>query len=234
MPRPLFSLSPRLKLCAVFVRNGRTVIDVGTDHAYLPIWLIKSGKTPRAVACDINMGPLEFARRHAAVYEVEDSLRLVQSDGLSALSPLDGDDIIIAGMGGELMLHIINSTPWLLNLDKRLILQPMSAQDKLRIGLRRKGYQVMAERACEDSGKVYSAFVAKYIGDLPNADVLYPYMGHLCPGDNAVKLYATKIAHELMKKLRGAEHTSDTQVAKELNTILKALKEKYSIDSGEK
>lgn len=64
--RPLFSLGPRLALCAALVREGSPLCDVGTDHAYLPIWLLKTGKTPRALACDINPGPLEAARRDGA------------------------------------------------------------------------------------------------------------------------------------------------------------------------
>ena len=83
--RPLCSLGPRLALCAALVREGSPLCDVGTDHAYLPIWLLKTGKVPRALACDINPGPLEAARRDGAKYEVGEALSFRLSDGLRAV-----------------------------------------------------------------------------------------------------------------------------------------------------
>ena len=93
---PLYTLSPRLAACASLLRPGRALIDVGTDHAYLPIWLLKAGLIPQAVACDVKPGPLKAAQRHAKLYQVGEELRLVLSDGLQALGPADGDDIVIA------------------------------------------------------------------------------------------------------------------------------------------
>ena len=78
MPRPLFTLSPRLATCGALVRAGSPLIDVGTDHAYLPIWLLRTGAVPRAVCCDINPGPLRSAEHHARQYHTEDRLRLVR------------------------------------------------------------------------------------------------------------------------------------------------------------
>ena len=92
--RPLFSLGPRLALCAALVREGSPLCDVGTDHAYLPIWLLKTGKVPRALACDINPGPLEAARRDGAKYEVGEELSFRLSDGLRAVLPLTQTAVI--------------------------------------------------------------------------------------------------------------------------------------------
>ena len=102
--RPLFSLGPRLALCAALVREGSPLCDVGTDHAYLPIWLLKTGKVPRALACDINPGPLEAARRDGAKYEVGEELSFRLSDGLRAVLPQEAGDVVLAGMGGELKI----------------------------------------------------------------------------------------------------------------------------------
>lgn len=231
MTRPLYTLGPRLEACAKLVRPGRALIDVGTDHAYLPIWLIQTGIIPRAVACDINPGPLDAARRHGERYRVEEKLRLVLSDGLRELRPEDGDDIVIAGMGGELILRIIRETGWLCGgpvcREKRLILQPMTMADKLRLGLWELGFQVLEEQAVEDAGKVYSAFAAAHVGNLPPPHSLYPYMGELSPGGQAVQKYAEKTVRGLMNQLQGAEHGGDRQTADKLRGIVEEIREKY-------
>lgn len=226
--RPLYTLGPRLAACAALVRPGRSLVDVGTDHAYLPIWLLKTGKIPRATACDINAGPLEAARRHARLYQAEEGLRLVRGDGLRELGPEDGEDIVAAGMGGELILRIVCETPWLRNREKRLVLQPMSAAVVLRQGLWEQGFQVLEERAVEDGGKVYSAFSAQYIEEPPPVGRLYPYMGKLEPEEPAARLYAAKVLRGLRNQLQGVEHQGCQQAAEELRELMREIGEKYS------
>lgn len=231
MPRPLFTLSPRLAVCAGLVRPGSPLIDVGTDHAYLPIWLIRSGVVPRAVCCDINPGPLASARRHARQYHAEDRLRLVLSDGLTALHSEDGDDIVMAGMGGELILQMVSLAPWLRNPDKRLILQPMSAAGELRAGLWALGFPISVERAVIDRGKVYSAFCTQYQGELPPVDPLYIAMGRLSPGGPAVHQYAVKTVRRLMDQLRGTEARGEDGGG--LRQLIHQIAQQYPLDSGE-
>ena len=232
MSRPLYKLSPRLAVCASLVRPGRVLIDVGTDHAYLPIWLLKAGIIPRAVASDVNLGPLEAARRHARRYQVGAELRLVQSDGLQRLGPMDGDDIVIAGMGGELILRLVARVGWLRNPGKRLILQPMSAPGKLREGLWELGFPIIREEAVRDGGKVYSAFAVSYVGELPPMMPLYNSMGRLTPGEPAVSAYAVKTVRELMQRLRGAEHQGDSESAQSLRREIEEIARKYPIETG--
>lgn len=221
-------LGPRLALCARLVREGAAVADIGTDHGYLPIWLIQTGKIPGAVAGDVNSGPLETARRNARRGGVEDRLRLVLGDGLEGVGPEDADDVVIAGMGGELILRIISGADWLRDPEKRLVLQPMSAADKLRVGLWRLGFQVIEEYAVEDGGKVYSAFSARYAGELPPYERIYPYMGALRPEDPAAERYAVKTARGLMNQLRGAEHEGNRERAEELREIIGEIAVKFS------
>ena len=233
MSRPLYTLSPRLAACAGLLRPGRALIDVGTDHAYLPIWLLKAGIIPRAVACDVNPGPLKAARRHAQLYQVgEEALRLVISDGLEALTPADGDDIVIAGMGGELILRIVADADWLRLPGKRLVLQPMSAAGKLREGLWEMGFPIIREEAVRDSGKVYSAFAVSYVGELPLVPPLYITMGRLTPGEPAVSAYAVKTVRELTKRLQGAEHQGDLDAAQSLRREIEEIARKYSMEPG--
>ena len=227
MARPLFQLSPRLALCANLVREGSVLCDVGTDHAYLPIHLLKSGKIPRAIASDINPGPLASAASNAEKYGAEENLTLRLSDGLRKIGPEEADDIVIAGMGGELILRIIAETPWLLQGEKRLILQPMSSVGELRIGLRDLGFAVLEEQAAEDAGKVYSAFTVVFSETAPETDEWYPYMGKLRPGEEAVKRYAEKVLRELRNRLKGAERGQGEQSPEELLHIIQGIEARY-------
>lgn len=214
-------------LCARLLRPGRTVADIGTDHGYLPIWLIRTGAVPGAVASDINPGPLDAARRHGEMYGAGDRLRLVLGDGLSGLGPEDAEDIVIAGMGGELILHIIDGAPWLKCADKRLVLQPMSAADKLRAGLWERGFAVIKELAARENGKVYSAFSAVYRGELGETDSIYPYMGRLEPGTEGVSAYADKVLRGLRNSLAGAEHDGRGDEAQRLRGIIGEIEREY-------
>ncbi len=223
----LFSLGPRLALCAQLVRPGRALIDVGTDHAYLPIWLLLSGKSPRAVACDVNPGPLESAARHANQYGVADRLALVRSDGLKKLGPEDGDEIVIAGMGGELILEIVSQASWLRDPAKRLVLQPMSNPGRLRLGLSALGFQVLEEFPAQDSGKIYSAFSVVYAGQPHPAGELYPYMGRLTPGGKDVEKYGEKVILGLKKQALGAGHRGDKEKQETLENVIQEIQRQY-------
>ena len=218
--RPLFSLGPRLALCAALVREGSPLCDVGTDHAYLPIWLLKTGKVPRALACDINPGPLEAARRDGAKYEVGEELSFRLSDGLRAVSPQEAGDVVLAGMGGELILRIVGETPWLRDGAKRLVLQPMSSVAEL-------GFQVLQEQAVVDGGKVYSAFSAAYQGAPVENGSLYPYLGKLIPGAPHVEDYARKVLRSLEAQRQGALHQGDSQRAAQLGELLSQIGQTY-------
>lgn len=227
MSRPLFQLGPRLALCAKLVRRGDKVADVGTDHGYLPIWLLKSGWIKSAVALDINPGPLESARHNGKRYGLGREISYRLSDGLEKICPEEADDIVIAGMGGELILRIIEETPWLKDPDKLLVLQPMSSVPELRIGLRELGFQILVEQAVWDAGKVYSAFSASYIGEKPETNSLYPYLGNLQPGAPCVELYAQKVLRELSNQAAGAAHLGEKARGKELQALMDAIVEKY-------
>ena len=126
-----FSIDERLSLCASFVRPGTRLADIGTDHGYLPIRLSLDGKIESAVAADIRVKPLKSAESNIQKYGVT-NIKTVLSDGLQNISPEDAYDIVIAGMGGELIAAIIENTPWICEGNRRLILQPMTRADSLR------------------------------------------------------------------------------------------------------
>ena len=225
--RPLFSLGPRLALCARLVRAGSPLCDVGCDHAYLPIWLLKSGKIPRALAVDVNPGPLEAARRDGEKYGVGEALSFRLSDGLCSVAPQEAGDVSLAGMGGELILRIVAQAPWLRDPSKRLVIQPMSSVPQLREGLRELGFAVLEEHAVEDGGKVYSAFAAQYAGAPVETGPLYPWMGKLAPGGPWVREYAQKVRCSLEAQRQGAAHTGRGQEAARLAALIEGIESTY-------
>lgn len=157
-------LSNRLMSAVGFVRGG-FLADVGTDHAHLPVYLYKLGKIRGAVAADINEGPLERARVNIAAYGAAEGIQTVLSDGLQKLEDYRPDDIVIFGMGGELIIRIIDDAKWVRNANIRLILQPMTKQEEVRTYLMENGFFIADEVLSEDDGKIYQTICAAYDPD---------------------------------------------------------------------
>jgi len=159
-------LDPRLKCAAGMVRDGAIVADIGTDHAYLPVYLIQKGIAKFAVASDINKGPLERAKQSAEKYGVTDKMRFSLSDGLEGVHPeQEGvSDIVICGMGGELIARIIDDSEYTRREDVRLILQPMSSAYELREYMAGAGFDILDERLSRAAGKIYTCIFARYDG----------------------------------------------------------------------
>lgn len=146
-------LSPRLRRIADYVPPGATVVDVGTDHAYVPIWLLQEGVSRRAYGTDVKAGPLERARLDAERYDVLDRLTLWLCDGLALCPPEAVDTVILAGMGGETMMGILERSPWA--LEKRLILQPQTKWPELRRYMAERGLAVLDASLADDAGRIY-------------------------------------------------------------------------------
>lgn len=159
-------LDPRLEAAASFVEPGAVVADVGTDHAYLPLYLLETGAAHFAVASDINRGPLERAKQNAARAGMTSRMRFVLTDGLRDLDPgRDGvDHIMICGMGGELIARIIGDSDYVKKPGVRLILGPMSSPEELRKYLAGAGFRILDERLAESGGKRYAVILSVYDG----------------------------------------------------------------------
>lgn len=149
-------LSPRLQMVADFVPLCACAADIGTDHGYLPVWLLQRGVIQSAIAADIHAGPLANARQSAAAYDLEERFRFVQADGLQFSGAQAADVITIAGMGGETICTILAAAPWLRE-GRRLILQPQSKAAELADWLWRSGFTIEDAALCHDSGKRYLA-----------------------------------------------------------------------------
>lgn len=157
-------LNSRLCSAAGFVRQGALFADIGTDHAYLPLFLLESGRISHAVCSDVNAGPLESARRNVEAAGYSDSIDFYLTDGAAALSDLGVTDFAICGMGGELISDIIERAPYLADPKINLILQPMTRQAHLRSYLASHGFHVSDERYTYETGKYYVCLLANYTG----------------------------------------------------------------------
>ena len=207
-------LTPRLMTAVPFVRAGRLTADIGTDHAYLPIYLCETGKlmpVPAkngellcAIAADINQGPVERADMHIAAAGLTRSIRTVRTDGLSGLDAYDPDDIVIFGMGGELIASILAAAPWVRTVGKRLILQPMTHAEKLRAYLLEAGYAIVGETLSREGERIYQTICAEPVDGpetaaptLSSAELAVGQASHRVSDPEQKKLYAALIDRTL-------------------------------------
>jgi len=157
------TLSKRLLAIAQCVLPGARVADVGTDHGYIPAWLIQNEVCPFAIASDINEGPLSCARKTAQDAGVFAQLDFRLCAGLEAYEKDEMDCIIIAGMGGETTVKILKDARW--TREKRLVLQPQSKHEALRAWLGENGYKVSDARLVDDMGRIYIIYVVEGEGE---------------------------------------------------------------------
>lgn len=165
----MVKISNRLTTAAALVTQGYTLADVGTDHGYIPIYLLQQKKIPSAIAMDINEGPLERAKEHIALYGLQAYIQTRLSDGVAALKPGEVEAVLIAGMGGGLVMHILKDGEKVCQSAKELILQPQSEIEHVREFLREKGYTILAEDMVYEDGKFYPMMKVQYQGENENA-----------------------------------------------------------------
>lgn len=149
------SLSPRLAACCSFVHTGDRVADVGCDHGYLGIYLLKEGIAASVIASDVNEGPLQSALNNSEKYGVRDRMRFCLSDGVRNI-PQDFDVMVCAGMGADTMISILEAAPWLKNDAYRLILQCQSKTPMLRQYLSENGWCIRKETVVRDGRFLYT------------------------------------------------------------------------------
>ena len=146
-------LSPRLRACCNFITPGHRVADVGTDHGYLGIWLLREGICPSVIAADIGEGPLSAAKANAQRFGLADKMQFCLSDGVQDI-PRDFDTLVIAGMGAQTMIHILENAPWLSG--RTMVLQPQNKANLLRAWLSQKGWHIRREQLVRDGRFIYA------------------------------------------------------------------------------
>ena len=152
-------MDKRLVTCAKLC-TGDFVCDVGTDHGYLPCFMIKENMCKKALACDVAPLPLKSAEEHIRREGLSDRIGTVLSDGLDNVPQEGITDVVMAGMGGELIARLLEKCPWVKN-GVNLVLQPMTKWDVLRKWLYDNGFEVKKELACTEGQFAYSVIQAK-------------------------------------------------------------------------
>ena len=155
-------ISKRLELVASFVPQGTILLDVGSDHAYLPIELVERGQIEGAIAGEVVEGPYQSAVKNVEAHGLKEKIQVRLANGLAAFEGTDQVSVItIAGMGGRLIARILEEGLYKLANVGRLILQPNNREDDLRIWLQENGFQIVAESILEEAGKFYEILVVE-------------------------------------------------------------------------
>ena len=225
-------ISKRLEAVASFVEQGSVIADVGCDHGYIPIYLYQKGMIPKAIAMDVNKGPLERAEIHIREYGLGEYITTRLSDGVCALKPNEADAVVIAGMGGALMEKIIEEGEETLKSVSYLILQPQSEIQKVRKYLRENDFKIIEEKMVFEDGKYYPMMKAVPSSNISkNENKLYDRFGeYLLETKNPV--LEKYLKHQLIKNeqiLKGLFEYADSQkiriseLTEDRNLIMQAL-----------
>lgn len=185
------TLSPRLAATASLVVGGGNIVDVGTDHAYLPAYLILTNKIPSAIAADIRKSPLLNANDTAIKYKLEKKIDLRLSDGLKEIKPEEVKEIVFAGMGGTLIAEKLRECPWAKDGNHHFIFQPQSRANDLREYLYSNGFTINKELAVSERDRYYIALDAYYTGEVKEYTLSDCFLGKL-PETAEAKAYLKK------------------------------------------
>jgi tRNA (adenine22-N1)-methyltransferase len=157
-------LTPRLQAIADSINGYEILADIGTDHAFLPIYLMQNGKIANAIATDINKGPIDIANERISKFKLENKIETRQGNGLTVIAPNEADAIVIAGMGGMLIAEIIEQSMSVARAAKILVMQPMLDSGKLRRYLLQSGFEIFDEELAKEDRKIYEIIWARYTG----------------------------------------------------------------------
>ena len=223
-------LTDRLLKIASLVDEGKKVADIGTDHGYIPVYLLNKGIVPFAILADINKGPLENALKEVRHNKLSDKTDLRLGSGIEVLNKGEVDEIIIAGMGGILISELLEAKKEVSHFVDKLILQPMQAQEELRKYLLNNGYEILDEVLVKEDFRVYEIIVAKYTGkNTIVEDTIYYEVGKklIENNDPLLKEFIDKKIYKynsIIEKLEGKNGEAIDKKRNESKTMIEKLK----------
>ncbi|KGG79488.1 SAM-dependent methyltransferase [Caloranaerobacter azorensis H53214] len=209
-------LSPRLKAIVDYVENNSFVADIGTDHAYIPVYLVENNISKKVIASDVNKGPLENAKKYVDLKRLSHRINLRLGDGIKILKPNEVDTVIIAGMGGLLIKKILEEGNEIAETIDNFILQPMIASDELRKYLIRHNYKIIDEKLVKEGDKIYEIMLVRHGKDNISDEIYFEI------GEKLVENKDPLLKELIQKKLR------------EIENILQKIRINESIKAQEK
>ena len=219
-------ISNRLLLCAAMVPPGSRVADVGTDHGYLAVYLLQNGICPFVTAADLREQPLQKARENAARFGVSGRMQFLLSDGLQDIPRDAADTIVMAGMGGDLIVRILQAAPWVCDARYTLILQPQSAGQALRQYLSEHGFAIDREALAQDGHFLYTVLRARK-GAMPP---LTPGQQYATPqllqeGGALLPKYLARLESALTGTVQGLQKADEPEKLRYYQTALAEIRD---------
>lgn len=217
-------------LCVIsHIPFGTGLIDVGTDHGYLPIELLRRGYQGCLYASDIRSGPLQAAVRSAQEAGLEDCIEFRLADGLDGCDPDTVDTIVIAGMGGDTICGILDRAEWCMDPRYTLVLQPMTRAEVLRYWLINNEFEILEEDLAEDAGILYSVLTARFGGCTRlNEAELYTGSCSMLHGHSLFPGFLDRQIHRFRQMQQGMEAAATRETSGRsaiLQTVLSQLEE---------
>jgi tRNA (adenine22-N1)-methyltransferase len=209
-------LSRRLETIASFVPEGSAVADIGTDHGYIPIHLVQEGKAKHAIAMDVRKGPLLRAQAHIHEAGLEAHVEVRLSDGLLKLEQNEADCVVIAGMGGELIIHILEEGRGLWEGIPHWVLSPHSELDKVRRFLEEQEFFTWRETMIKEEGKFYTVMGinrTNKAGEKDEREISYRYGRSLIESKDPVLKEYLKKEEEQLEQIMSGLSESQTEAA---------------------
>ena len=222
-------LTDRLLKIASLVDKDKRIADIGTDHGYIPVYLLNQNKIQYAILGDVNKGPLENAKKEVMRNKLQDKVDLRLGSGIEVLKENEVDEIIIAGMGGMLINNLLKANEKVAHTTEKLILQPMQAPEELRMFLYQNGYKILDEHLVREEHRLYEITVCKYEGLPPQEiDPIYYEIGQKLIENNDPLLTdfienKIRINQNVLKKLEGKEGQSIVDKRAALNKKIDTL-----------
>jgi tRNA (adenine22-N1)-methyltransferase len=216
-------LKGRLKLLADKVAKCNVAADIGTDHAYIPIYLIQHGICKKAIASDVKIGPVKVAEKNIGLYKMSNQIETRLGSGLDTISEKEADTIIIAGMGGTLLSELLNANTKKACAATSLILQPMNDLDVVRKWLYEHKFDIYDEELAAEGEKVYCVMSAKYDGNERHCEEFYLHVGEklIKKEDPLLSKYCKLKVRQIDRVLGQLEHMEDNSRLQSYYTELK-------------
>jgi len=211
------ALSLRLQAVLDLVGHSKVLADIGTDHAYLPIEAVRAGLCEKAIACDINKGPLEIAAANIQMVQLSDRIETRLGDGLKPIHQSEADCIVISGMGGMRIWNILHTEQNKAKFAKKLILQPQHNLETLRKKLHNTGYEICTEKLIYEDSRFYVILLANYTGEVTTwTDQEYFFGKHIIESPHFLQYleyHQNKIARYIQSiKDNDARHVAETRL----------------------